>query len=81
MPAATNRTDLISIIEKEYTKLTTLLSKVDATIAKQPFDDGTSIKDVIGHRAIGPNYSLVGINKVRRLAWLIFLPKGLNGTS
>lgn len=51
MPAATNRADLISITEKEYTKLTTLLTKVDATIAKRPFEGGTSIKDVIGHRA------------------------------
>lgn len=51
MPAATNRTDLIAITEKEFAKLTALLAKVDADLAQRRFEDNTGIKDVIGHRA------------------------------
>ena len=51
MPAATNRADLISTTEKEFTKLIVLLAGVDDDLAKRPFEDGVSIKDVIGHRA------------------------------
>lgn len=51
MPAATNRIELISITEKEFSKLSVLLGEVDERLAMEPFEDGISIKDVIGHRA------------------------------
>lgn len=51
MPAATNRADLVNVTKKEFTKLTGLLADVDEDLAKRPFEDGVSIKDVIGHRA------------------------------
>jgi len=51
MPAATSRADLITTTEKEFTKLAVLLKGVDDDLAKRPFEDGVSIKDVIGHRA------------------------------
>lgn len=51
MPAATNRTDLIAITQKEFKKLITLLEVVNADLARHPFEGGISIKDVIGHRA------------------------------
>ncbi|HBQ36616.1 MAG TPA: DfsB family protein [Rhodobacteraceae bacterium] len=51
MPAAINRAALIAITEKEFSKLTTLLAGVDSNIAQRPFCDGTSIKDIISHRA------------------------------
>lgn len=51
MPAATNRLDLLNVTQKDFAKLTALLADVDVDLAKQPFEDGVSIKDVIGHRA------------------------------
>jgi len=51
MPAATTQDDLISITEKEYDKLASLLENLEPSFALRPFEDGTSIKDVIGHRA------------------------------
>ena len=51
MPAAINRADLVNVTQKDFAKLTALLDDVDADLAKQPFEDGVSIKDVIGHRA------------------------------
>ncbi len=51
MPAATNRADLIATTEKEFTKLGALLEGVDNDLAKCQFEDGVSIKHVIGHRA------------------------------
>jgi hypothetical protein len=48
--ACTNKTDLIDLTVKEYAKLTKLIAPFDETQAKLN-DDGTSIKDVIGHRA------------------------------
>ena len=50
MPAATNRADLRAITVKEYTKLSGLLAFVDVKTALG-LHDGTTIKDVIGHRA------------------------------
>ncbi|MEL6841075.1 MAG: ClbS/DfsB family four-helix bundle protein [Pseudomonadota bacterium] len=50
MPAATNKTDLRTITEKEFTKLSKLLESIDATTAYLSHDE-TTIKDVIGHRA------------------------------
>ena len=51
MPAATNKSDLIAVTEKEFEKLETLLSSIDVKQANTKHDDDTSIKDVIGHRA------------------------------
>lgn len=51
MPAATNKTDLLSATKKDFAKLTTLLADIDEPLAKRGFEDGISIKDVIGHRA------------------------------
>lgn len=50
MPAATNKSDLIAVTEKEYAKLTKLLDTVDPDTATEKTND-TSIKDVVGHRA------------------------------
>lgn len=51
MPAATNRLDLMNVTQKDFAKLAALLSDVGVGLAMQPFEDGVSIKDVIGHRA------------------------------
>ncbi len=51
MPAATNRADLLKVTQKEFTKLTKQLADVGVDLAAHPFEDGVSIKDVIGHRA------------------------------
>jgi len=48
--AATTKADLIAVTQKEWAKLSKLVGMVDATAAMKPVD-GTSIKDVIGHRA------------------------------
>jgi hypothetical protein len=50
MPAATCKTDLIAVTQKEYAKLQKLIAPLDETTAIQKADD-ISIKDVIGHRA------------------------------
>ena len=49
--AATNKDELIAITGKEYAKLSALFDDIGETIALAKDDDGTSIKDVIGHRA------------------------------
>lgn len=51
MPAATCKTDLIAVCEKEYAKLVKLLEDIPDPQAMQPDDEATSIKDVIAHRA------------------------------
>ncbi|QBY01536.1 ClbS/DfsB family four-helix bundle protein [Rhodophyticola sp. CCM32] len=51
MPAATTRDALIAVTTKEYAKLKTLISGLPADMAQRTFDDDTSIKDVIIHRA------------------------------
>lgn len=51
MPAATNKTDLITTAVAEYTKLRKLLEDVSEAQAIRKREDDTSIKDVIGHRA------------------------------
>lgn len=51
MPAATTKVDLLAVTEKEWTKLCTLLDKVDTALALRPFEDGVTIKDTITHRA------------------------------
>ncbi len=49
--AATNKTDLLSIHEKEYSKLSELIASVDSNYALLKDEDGTSIKDIVAHRA------------------------------
>lgn len=51
MPAATNRGDLIAVTEKEYARLRDLISGISPEAAMAKDGVGTSIKDVIGHRA------------------------------
>ncbi len=54
MPAATNKADLLSVTEREFRKLDTLIKGIDAStaLAKDPEDpEDTSIKDVVAHRA------------------------------
>ncbi|WP_281859487.1 ClbS/DfsB family four-helix bundle protein [Litoreibacter halocynthiae] len=50
MPAATDKAALLAVTEKEYEKLEKLIVVLDADQAAAG-EDGTSIKDVIGHRA------------------------------
>ncbi len=50
MPAATNRADLRHVTEKEYAKLAKLLATLDDSQVYFAHD-GTTIKNVIGHRA------------------------------
>ncbi|MEC3860904.1 ClbS/DfsB family four-helix bundle protein [Mesobacterium sp. TK19101] len=53
MPAATNKSDLLTITEKEFAKLQALLDTVpaDAWLAPDPEAEGTTLKDIVGHRA------------------------------
>lgn len=48
--AATNKSDLIAVTEKEYAKLDKLLDTIDPRRAMIKADD-VSIKDIVGHRA------------------------------
>jgi len=50
MPAATNKTELLAVAEKEFNKLQKLIAQIDENLAMQTVD-GASIKDTIGHRA------------------------------
>ncbi|MEO1092456.1 MAG: ClbS/DfsB family four-helix bundle protein [Pseudomonadota bacterium] len=50
MPAS-NKAELLAVTEREIAKLQKVLDAVDAELAMPPDEDGTSIKDVIGHRA------------------------------
>ncbi len=53
MPAATNKADLRTITEKEFAKLEALLDSVavSARLAPDSKADGTTLKDIVGHRA------------------------------
>ena len=51
MPAATNKAEILAVTEKEWTKLSALLDKLDPALATRPFEDGITIKDTIAHRA------------------------------
>ncbi|MEM8555483.1 MAG: ClbS/DfsB family four-helix bundle protein [Pseudomonadota bacterium] len=51
MPAATTKADLIAVTAKEFTKLWTLVQRVDPETAMRKDVNDTSIKDVIAHRA------------------------------
>jgi len=51
MPAATSKAEIIAITEKEWDRLANLLDKLEPELACMLGEDGTSIKDVIAHRA------------------------------
>lgn len=51
MPAATSKSELIAVTEKEFSKLTSLLENVSEAAAMKKREEDTSIKDVIAHRA------------------------------
>ncbi|RVT86882.1 ClbS/DfsB family four-helix bundle protein [Rhodobacteraceae bacterium CCMM004] len=51
MPAATDKTALIAVTDRELAKLSASIADIDAQTACAPDDDGTAIKDVIAHRA------------------------------
>ncbi|WP_224823872.1 ClbS/DfsB family four-helix bundle protein [Cognatishimia sp. MH4019] len=51
MPAATTKTDLLSVLESEWGKLSNCLAQVSEDVALAPDDAGATIKDVLGHRA------------------------------
>ncbi|MCW1950525.1 MAG: ClbS/DfsB family four-helix bundle protein [Octadecabacter sp.] len=51
MPAATNKTDLLAVTQKEFSKLQTLIANIPDEQAKRKREEDTSIKDVIAHRA------------------------------
>lgn len=51
MPAATTKSDLIAVTEKEYAKLHRLITDIPDAQAMRKREDDTSIKDVIAHRA------------------------------
>ncbi len=51
MPAATTKAEIVTVTEKEWGKLTRLLDQITPEFGLQKFDDDTSIKDVIAHRA------------------------------
>lgn len=49
--AAENKTDLLTIHRKEFTKLANLMETLSADVALLKDEEATSIKDVIAHRA------------------------------
>lgn len=51
MPAATKKSELIAVTEKEYAKIEKLVNSISSKQATKKHDDDTSIKDVVGHRA------------------------------
>lgn len=51
MPAATTRADLLAVTRTEYCKLDALLDKVPPDRATALREDGSSIRDVVAHRA------------------------------
>jgi len=51
MPAATTKADLLAVTENEYAKLRGLVDPLPRTVALTKVEEGTSIKDIIGHRA------------------------------
>ncbi len=49
--AAENKTDLLTIHRKEFTKLSNLMDALSAEVAMKKDEEDTSIKDVVAHRA------------------------------
>ncbi len=50
MPAATTKAELLAVCEKEYNKLRTTIDWVEGALARRPFEDGITIKDIVVHR-------------------------------
>ncbi len=51
MPAATTKSDLIAVCEKDFAKLQATLESVPEALAAKPFEGGPSIKETVSHRA------------------------------
>lgn len=51
MPAATTKRELIAVAEKEFDKLGALIAPIGADQANLPDDEGTTIRDILIHRA------------------------------
>ncbi|MFT6785969.1 MAG: hypothetical protein ACJATG_001971, partial [Dinoroseobacter sp.] len=51
MPAATSRRELLAITKCEFENLNRTLDTVSQELAITPFQDGLTLKDIIGHRA------------------------------
>ncbi|MCP3969753.1 MAG: ClbS/DfsB family four-helix bundle protein [Rhodobacteraceae bacterium] len=51
MPAATHKSALVAVTEKEFAKLLEVLGQVPESLALVKDEDDTSIKDVVAHRA------------------------------
>ena len=49
--AASNKSELLDVTEKEFAKLSKMLEGIATKQAMKKRDENTSIKDVIGHRA------------------------------
>ncbi|HBR96186.1 MAG TPA: DfsB family protein [Gammaproteobacteria bacterium] len=49
--AASNKDELLAVTDKEFSKLSELLERIDVATATKIRDENTSLKDVIGHRA------------------------------
>ena len=49
--AAKNKLELLTISQKEFAKLSTVLDKVPEGLALVRDPDGISLKDIVGHRA------------------------------
>ncbi len=51
MPAATSKSELLTVLDAEWVKLGKVIEKVPEALALEPDKDGTTIRDVLGHRA------------------------------
>ena len=53
MPAATTKSDLIAVTDRDYAKLQALLDRVppESRLIADPEADGTTLRDIVGHRA------------------------------
>lgn len=51
MPAATTKTELLSVTEKEFNKLQTELDNLPSELRNVPDGEDTTLKDIVGHRA------------------------------
>ena len=49
--AATTKDALLHVTDAEWAKLSALLASIPPAAVLQPDDDGTTIKDIVGHRA------------------------------
>lgn len=51
MPAATDKSALLAVTQKDFAKLDKLIETIPDDVAMTKLDEDTSIKDTIGHRA------------------------------